>query len=278
MVPSLDPVDLLDQVESPEVRELGQGYLEDIQLLGQRTAELHLALGGKSKDPAFAPEPFSSSYQQGLYHGMISLANRSLQLLRRNLGNLPPEVQESAKGVLALENEIRSRFRPVRNAKLTGMRIRHHGDYHLGQVLWTGKDFVIIDFEGEPARPLSEHRMKRSPLRDIAGMLRSIHYASSAVLLGHVPAIIIRPEIREVLASWARWWYLWVSATFLKAYLAASGDAPFLPRGRDEFKMLLNAFLLEKAVYEISYELNNRPDWLAIPLEGIHSLVDRPGE
>jgi maltose alpha-D-glucosyltransferase/alpha-amylase len=89
---------------------------------------------------------------------------------------------------------------------------------------------------------------------------------------------MIRPENREVLASWARWWYLWVSATFLNAYLSAAGDAPFLPRTREEFKMLLNVFLMEKAIYEIGYELNNRPEWLAIPLEGIKSLLERPEE
>jgi maltose alpha-D-glucosyltransferase/alpha-amylase len=278
IVSSRDPLDLIDQVESREVTELGRGYLEDTQLLGQRTAELHIALGARSRDPAFGPEPFSAPYQQGLYHSMISLTNSSLQLLRRSLGKLPAPVQESATGVLALENDIRSRFRPVRDAKLTGMRTRHHGDYHLGQVLWTGRDYVIIDFEGEPARPLTERQMKRSPLRDVAGMLRSFHYASSAVLFGHVPAVMIGSENREALASWARWWYLWVSATFLKAYLTAAADAPFLPRTREEFRMLLNAFLLEKAVYEIGYELNNRPEWLAIPLEGIRSLVERPVE
>jgi maltose alpha-D-glucosyltransferase/alpha-amylase len=156
-------------------------------------------------------------------------------------------------------------------AKLSGARIRNHGDYHLGQVLYTGEDFVILDFEGEPARPLSERRLKRSPLRDVAGMLRSLHYAAFAPLLKQKAG----SEAFDLatLEPWARFWVAWASVAFLKAYLAEIGDAAFMPRTRPELRTLLDTFLLEKAIYELGYELNNRPDWVRIPLQGIEDLL-----
>jgi len=173
--------------------------------------------------------------------------------------------------VLDLEGEIRRRYRSLLQRKLNTMRIRVHGDYHLGQVLYTGRDFVIIDFEGEPARPLSERRIKRSPLRDVAGMLRSFHYASYMALFGQVPGI--RPEDFPALEPWAHFWYTWVSVVFLKAYLSVVKDEPFLPKDPIELQILLDAYLLEKAVYELGYELNNRPEWLKVPFRGLLQLL-----
>jgi maltose alpha-D-glucosyltransferase/alpha-amylase len=146
-------------------------------------------------------------------------------------------------------------------------------------VLYTGKDFVIIDFEGEPARPLSERRIKRSPLRDVAGMLRSFHYAAYASLFeqGKKGVLNSHPGGVASLEPWARFWHVWVSTTFTKAYLAAANQGSFLPRNRVELQILLDAFLLEKAVYELSYELNNRPDWVRIPLHGILQLLEAAG-
>jgi maltose alpha-D-glucosyltransferase/alpha-amylase len=139
-------------------------------------------------------------------------------------------------------------------------------------VLYTGRDFVIIDFEGEPARPLSERRIKRSPLRDVAGMLRSFHYASYAALYGQVPGV--RPEDFLALEPWARFWYTWVSVTYVKAYLATAHQASFLPEERTDRQVLLDVFLLEKAVYELGYELNSRPEWVEVPLQGILQLLE----
>jgi maltose alpha-D-glucosyltransferase/alpha-amylase len=141
-------------------------------------------------------------------------------------------------------------------------------------VLSTGTDFVIIDFEGEPARSLSERRLKRSPLRDVAGMLRSFHYAAYAALFRSSAGGVVRAEDRAALEPWARFWYAWVAATFLRAYLATAGDASFLPRRREEFAVLLDAFLTEKAIYELAYELNNRPHWAGIPLQGILQVLE----
>jgi maltose alpha-D-glucosyltransferase/alpha-amylase len=150
--------------------------------------------------------------------------------------------------------------------------IRIHGDYHLGQVLYTGKDFIIIDFEGEPARPASERRLKRSALRDVAGMLRSFDYAANTALRSHDVATV-RPEDRETLLPWADIWGRWSSAIFLGGYLAQVEGEPFLPTG-DDLAILLRAYLLDKAVYEIHYEMNNRPDWLPVPLKGVLDILE----
>jgi maltose alpha-D-glucosyltransferase/alpha-amylase len=152
--------------------------------------------------------------------------------------------------------------------KLSGTRIRIHGDFHLGQVLHTGKDFIIIDFEGEPTRPLSERRLKRSPLRDVAGMLRSFHYAAYVSALDSR----IRPEDASLVDSLARVWYTWISASYLGAYLKTAATGSILPKTNDDIQGLLDAFLLEKSIYEMVYELNSRPNWLRIPLRGILQL------
>ena len=154
------------------------------------------------------------------------------------------------------------------------MRTRIHGDYHLGQVLYTGADFVIIDFEGEPARPLSQRRLKRSPLQDVAGMLRSFHYAAYAPLLAGTGTVKIDASNAQNLNRWASAWAAWVSDRFLAEYLKLAGEDVFLPPTRAQIMALLQIHVLEKAVYELGYELNNRPEWVAIPLEGISKALE----
>jgi maltose alpha-D-glucosyltransferase/alpha-amylase len=244
-------------------------YLETARLLGQRTGELHLALCSVSDDPDFAPEPFTALYQRALYQSMRNLTTRTFDLLREHLGELPGDVASQARRVLERESRILEIFRGLIGRKMTATRARCHGDYHLGQVLYTGRDFVIIDFEGEPARPLTERRLKRSPLRDVAGMLRSFQYAACTVLHGSS----IRPEDVPVLEPWARFWQLWVSSAFLRAYLRATQDSPVVPRSRAELQLLLDVLLLEKAIYELGYEVNHRPAWVRVPLQGILELV-----
>lgn len=172
------------------------------------------------------------------------------------------------------EADILRRFRSVCESKITAMRGRIHGDYHLGQVLYTGKDFVIIDFEGEPARSLTERRIKRSFLRDVAGMLRSFHYAAYTALFNQMAAGMFRRDELPALEPWARLWHQWVSSAFLRAYLEVANQGAFLPRKREELEVLLNTYLLEKAIYELGYELNNRPEWVHLPLTGISQLLD----
>jgi maltose alpha-D-glucosyltransferase/alpha-amylase len=175
-----------------------------------------------------------------------------------------------------MEAMILKRFQGILDRKITAMRIRVHGDYHLGQVLYTGKEFVLIDFEGEPDHSMSARRIKRSPLRDVAGMLRSFHYASHALLIGEVGGSVFRSGDVKSLEPWAVCWAGWVASAFLQGYVAVAGKGAFLPRTREELSILLDTYLLEKAIYELAYELNNRPDWVKLPLLGILSLMEEP--
>jgi maltose alpha-D-glucosyltransferase/alpha-amylase len=191
---------------------------------------------------------------------------------------LPEEVQDDARKVLHLESHLFERYQKVMHYKISAMRTRCHGDYHLGQVLYTGNDFMIIDFEGEPARSMMDRRRKRSPLTDVAGMLRSFHYAAYTALFNEVDSGMIRPDALPKMQHWADFWYTWVSATFLKAYLDTSDDAVFMPNSHNETRVLLNAYQLDKAVYELGYEMNNRPTWVRIPLWGILQLVEEDAD
>ncbi|MFB0505685.1 MAG: maltose alpha-D-glucosyltransferase [Thermodesulfobacteriota bacterium] len=273
---SLPQEHLLDLVErdfDPLASEMIGAYLESARILGQRTAELHLALASLAYDREFAPEAFSTLYQRSLYQSMRTLTKQIFELLRRGLKDLPVAVRGEAQKILDHESEVIGHFQSILNRKISAMRIRCHGDYHLGQVLYTGKDFVIFDFEGEPARPLSERRLKRSPLRDVAGILRSFHYAAYAALFSQQASGFVREEDLSFVERWGNFWYLWVCVAFLKAYLPISLQASIVPRGRNELQVLLNAYLLEKAIYELGYELNNRPNWLKIPLQGIQQQL-----
>jgi len=252
-------------------------YLPAAERMGRRTGELHVALASAADDPAFAPEPITPFYQRSMYQSLRVMVANVFPLLRRKLRDLPDDVREPADAVLAAEDVVMKRFHSIIDRRLTGQRIRIHGDFHLGQVLYTGKDFVIIDFEGEPARPLSERRLKRPALRDVAGMLRSFHYAAYSGVRSMASLGILRPEHRERVEGWARYWYSWASAAYLRGYLEAT-SAPnvpqILPQTPEEIELLLDAFVLEKAVYEVAYELNNRPDWVRIPLTGILQLLE----
>jgi maltose alpha-D-glucosyltransferase / alpha-amylase len=265
----------------PEAEEVIGAYLGSARLLGQRTAELHLALASAPDDPDFAPEPFSVLYQRSLYQSARSLGRQVFELLRARRKSLPETVRADCDRVVDGERAVDRCFRALLDRKLGAARIRVHGDYHLGQVLYTGKDFVIIDFEGEPSRSLSERRLKRSPLKDVAGMLRSFHYAVYTSLLdqgGEGSGSVVRPEDRVALEPWGRLWYAWVSARFLHAYLETAGDAGWLPKAPQELRLLLDVYLLEKALYEVRYELNSRPEWVAVPLKGIAQLLESHGE
>jgi maltose alpha-D-glucosyltransferase/alpha-amylase len=248
-------------------------YLDAVGLLGKRTAELHLALASESTDPAFAPEPYTAQFQRTFNETLHSLTERNLALLEAKLNELPPELRDKAKNVTARQGEILRRYDSVLGSPIQAMRTRIHGDYHLGQVLYTGSDFVIIDFEGEPARPISERRVKRSPLQDVAGMLRSFHYAAFSFHLASSDRATTEEIKSYDVRPWAERWYASVSDRFLNAYFENVAGASFIPPVRDELFPLLRLHLLEKAVYELGYELNNRPAWVAIPLEGISQLL-----
>ncbi len=269
-LPPIEMVELINLELPPAAPELIGPYLSMAHLLGQRTGELHVALASDAKNPVFAPEPFTALYRRSLYQSMRTSADQALGLLRRRLKSLPENIRPAAERVIGLEKKIFERFRKLVEAKLLALRIRCHGDYHLGQVLFTGKDFVIIDFEGEPARTISDRRIKRSPLRDVAGMLRSFNYAA-VTQLNHDRN---RPEDLEQLRPWAKFWNLWVSVNYLKGYFAATQGTQIIPNSDADKQLMLEAYLLEKAVYELAYELNNRPDWVHVPIDGILTLLE----
>jgi len=220
-------------------------------------------------DPAFAPERITPLDQRSIYQSISGLSLRATELLRTQMSRLPAETRDLGKQVLDQEARIAAILKTFLGRRLTTSRIRVHGDYHLGQVLYTGHDFVIIDFEGEPTRSLYERRLKRLALRDVAGMLRSFSYASQAALHSQpAPA-----DGAADVAGWARFWADSVSAAFLGGYLATAGKAAWVPQSADDLELQLTTMLLEKALYELRYELNLRPDWVGIPLRGILDLV-----
>jgi maltose alpha-D-glucosyltransferase/alpha-amylase len=270
-----EPEALMWKVEQlpGELKDSLEGFfIEMTGLLGKRTAQMHgvLASGGE-REPDFSVEPFSKLYQRSLYQNSRSLVKKNFQYLREGMDRLEPDTREKADRVLGLEKKILDSFRIITREKINSSKIRIHGDLHLGQVLFTGKDFVFIDFEGEPDRPIGERRIKRSPFRDVAGMIRSFHYAAYTALL---KKIAYRPEDSEVLTPWADIIYYTLSGVFLKAYFEESHGMSYISEDMEQMKMLVEHFLLEKAVYELGYELGNRPDWVDIPLKGILSIVE----
>lgn len=245
--------------------------LNDAELLGTRTAELHLALAAETDNPDFAPEPFSKLDQSRWCEDAGGLSAETFALLREQLPRLEGAVADLASRVLALAPVRNEHLRRTATEPIHVAKIRCHGDYHLGQVLVAGDDFVIIDFEGEPSRPLSRRRQKLLALRDVAGMIRSFHYAACSRAASAVANSL---GDNDRIQRMAQDWYQWMSAGFLGAYLRAAQGAVFLPASDDELDRLLDACLLEKAVYELRYELNNRPDWVYLPLGALIPLLD----
>jgi len=217
-------------------------------ILGRRTGELHEALASDTIDPAFAPERLSSDDLDAVAVGMRTFGARQLDLLRR--ATVADATRAVAHRVLERQDALLGRFDRMRRVAQPGSRIRCHGDYHLGQTLVTDGDVCILDFEGEPARSLAERRAKSSPLRDVAGMLRSFSYAAEASGRGET-------------------WEQAVGAAFLSGYRAATAHADFLPETAESFAVMLDAFVLDKTLYELGYELNNRPDWVHLPLTAL---------
>jgi len=248
-------------------------YLHSARLIGQRVAELHLAFMADNADPDFAAEPYSTLYLRSQYQSMRNLLGRVMRLLSARIGLLPDDVRPGAQAVLNHRDQIEARYDAFLKPRYSLARTRIHGDLHLGQILYTGKDFVIIDFEGEPARPLNERRRKKSPLRDVAGMLRSFEYAAFSELTHQVQIGALAKKDYSSIEPWARFWERWACWSFMSGYLETSKDAPFLPKNRAELQVLLDAFVIDKAVYELGYELDNRPDWVFVPLYGISRLV-----
>ncbi|MBW3619438.1 MAG: maltose alpha-D-glucosyltransferase [Actinobacteria bacterium] len=278
VVPSELPSSLaLAADEIPDtVHDVVGPYLDAAILLGRRTGEMHVAIASIGDDRAFAPEGFTSLYQRSLYQSIRNALRKGLQAAKKASRHLDDTDLQTRILMLAdRESEVLERLTSLSETRIDAVRTRIHGDYHLGQVLWTGRDFVLIDFEGEPARPLGERRLKRSPLRDVAGMLRSFHYATSSALVDQAERGAVTPGTvaHDELADWLTYWNHWVGASFLRGYLDATADADLVPGDPEHVRILLDAFLLEKAIYELGYELNNRPQWVDIPLAGIAEVL-----
>jgi maltose alpha-D-glucosyltransferase/alpha-amylase len=209
-----------------------------------------------------------------MYHGLLARVSRTMEQLRVLLPRLPESVRAYAETALSRESAVRERYRYLRDHRFIAARIRVHGDYHLGQVLYTGKDFVIVDFEGDTGRPLSERRLKRSPLHDIAGMLDSFYHASHAALFGEAPGVIPKPESLDALEAWAKFWAKTVSTDFLAAYLATPGIGELLPQGSEQIRELNRIFLIDLAMRKLSFELTHAPERIRIPAHAIDELVE----
>ncbi|NTU52374.1 MAG: maltose alpha-D-glucosyltransferase [Chlorobiaceae bacterium] len=258
--------------ELPEIMRslVGVFYLQMVDKLAERTAGMHRALASVDTDAGFAPEPFTTLYQRSIYQAMTDQVKRSVIFLRDAINTVPQEVRPLVEELLDREKEIIEKFEPIRQEKIDTVKIRIHGDYHLGQVLYTGNDFVILDFEGEPARSLSERKIKRSVYRDLAGMLRSFDYAAFNVLM---QTQSIRQEDRKVLEPWAELWSYHVGQHFIDVYTRHTEGKELIPKESRQRELLLRSYLMNKAIYELNYELNNRPDWVSIPLNGILRLL-----
>ena len=245
-------------------------YLATAEVLGRRTGELHVEVAAAAVgEDAFTPLPYAPDDLRETASALRQHAGDNLGLLERSLGRLDDRRRTLARQVLAHRDEWMHQLDDLPGVKDAGARIRCHGDYHLGQVLITEGDVMIIDFEGEPARPMAERRSRCSPLRDVAGMRRSFSYAA---LTGLNAATQARPEDLERLAPWAEVWETWVGAAYLRAYRVATRGASFMPSRDEDFDALLQVFLIDKALYELAYELNNRPEWVHIPLAGLLRL------
>ena len=253
------------------------GFVESVDLLGRRTAQMHRALAD-SDDADMRPERFTALTQRSLYQGVRSQVRSVLSELRRARTRLGDSDLELAERVLDHGDQLIELLEPLRGDRLGGVRMRIHGDFHLGQALWTGKDFVIVDFEGEPARPISERRLRRSPLADVAGMCRSFGYAAHTAVRDQIERGLLpeHADDRDVGASheWAAWWQDAAGVVYLAGYLEEMADTELLPTDPEQTRDLLVAHLLEKATYEVRYELRYRPSWLSIPLKALLEQVN----
>ncbi len=269
---------LLDMAQNglADAGELMRPYLDRVRLLGQQTAELHRALATDSADVSFAAERFTPFARQSLYHSTRELAAQTIQLLGVRSALLPETARDEARMVLADENTILERIRVLLDPTLQGVRIRCHGDYQLQDLLYTGTDFVVIDFEGEPDRPLSERRLKRPPFRDVASLVWSVHSAAHQALAEGARGTL-RPSDVALLEPWADHWFVMVSATLLGGYLSAMSDSGLLPPDPEGLRTLWEVCLLERAMAQLADLLHRAPEELRTALRAVRFAVNDGG-
>lgn len=255
-----------------EERQLIGPYLVSVEVLAKRTAEFHKTMAAGRESSEFAPESFSDLYRRSLYQSMRNGTAMVMDSARQAIKRGTHPESERLSQLLGWEKKIYERFGRLLKMKIKGLRVRTHGDYHLGQVLYTGKDFILIDFEGEPIYSIGARKIKRMPLRDVGGMLRSFHYAACYYLMGDD----FRSADMAQLEKWAAFWYRCVATVFLNTYLSAVAKEEFLPKTELELQTLMDVYVLDKALYEVRYELSHRPNWVRIPIHGIAQLMKGP--
>jgi maltose alpha-D-glucosyltransferase/alpha-amylase len=272
--PALGPLKLLQKPSATESSDYVGTYLESARLLGQRTAELHLALASGDGGGEFTMDPVTPHYLRGVFESMRSLAIQNLRLLRRGIKFLPPDLASVAQRVTELEPVILRHYRQLVDQRFEAGRIRIHGDCHLNHILWTGRDFVFLDFEGDAAAPISERRIKRSPLRDVARMVRSFHHAAYAGFDHQVELGVIARDNLPKLEPWMRYWNRAVSRAYVQAYCEKLYASGILPVEEDKLRMLLLAYLLHRVMDELGQKLRTRSDSVRAPLQAIIHLTD----
>jgi len=248
---------------------IGKDVAERAALLGKRTAEMHLALANAPNNPDFSPRPLDKSFQNHLLQNLEKLVKNKFELLEKNIEKIPVSLKYDAKEMLLQYERVIAFLNRVLGRPLEGNRIRIHGDYHLGQVLVTENDFCILDFEGEPDKPHEERRDLYPSLKDVAGMMRSFRYAAYAVLFQQYEN---DAALRDKLMPVADVWYHYISRYFLGAYIETARGSGIIPED-DKINDLLQIYSFKKAIYELGYEINNRPDWAVIPLQSLVKFV-----
>ena len=261
----------LKEIPQQVMNLTGAVSFEMASLLGRRTGEMHLALASGPATPEFAPEPFSRLYQRSVYQAMSGHSKKAFINLTKALKNLPEESREEVKGVLEKQQQLLKHLHLLTEKKISAKKIRIHGNYALRQALFTGKDFIIKDFAGDPGHTVGERRLKRSPLRDVAGMLLSFYYAAYAPFL--LPGEIPGKEIAG-LAPWIELWYAYTAGAFLNGYLSAVEGSQLLPAPREETDALLRIFLMEKTILALDSESSARPDWAFVPARFLRRLIE----
>jgi maltose alpha-D-glucosyltransferase/alpha-amylase len=270
---------LASEPPAPLATELIGPYLTFATTLGQRTAELHLQLTKVKDNPAFAPEVFNDFYRQGLYHGYVGLTGRRLEFLRQHYAEMRPDARALAEKVLEQEAGILLKFNAIYEQRVSSVRSRFHGRLHLGHMLVTGEDdAVIFDFEGDPALHLSERRIKRCPLRDVASMLISFGYSAQASIRSSIGASELDKATEDHLRIAARFWYSHVSAAFLRGYLKTAEEAGYLPKTLEQQQILIDAFLLERALLDIRADIQSKPELAGMQFRIILHLLDKEDE
>ena len=247
-------------------------YLKTVETLGKRTAEMHKAFA-KGKDAVFAPVPVEAGDLEAWKEQVLAQAEKTYGVMKSGLSNLSGEVRENTENLLAHWSVLTDRIKALVPENVKAMKTRFHGDYHLGQVVVADNDFYLLDFEGEPLRPLMERQIKHTVLKDVAGMVRSFDYAAFGAVL-----MFVVPEHRAMITPMVAEWQQRATEAFLKGYFDNMDGCPSLPDDAKTTQDILDLFILEKALYEVIYEVANRPDWVAIPLNGMLRLVDLNGE